>query len=231
MTAGQLRVASRRAPFKRAVAPEDKSERREAILRAAEGLLRRAPAGEFSVDQLARAAKLAKGTLYLYFRTREEVLLAVHHARLQRMFDALEQALSGAQAGALSAARAVVRFLRENPAFLPLAVNCRGMIEANVSAEAALAFKTALGERLAILGGRIEALSAGQIAPGQGLALLMNSYALMLGLWQLADPPGCLRGRMQCPGVERLQIDYETQLEAALLSLWDGTLIRSGAAK
>lgn len=51
--------------LRRARLPEDKSQRRAAILRAAEGLLRRAPMGAFSVDALARRAGLAKGTVYL----------------------------------------------------------------------------------------------------------------------------------------------------------------------
>ncbi|MBS0335654.1 MAG: helix-turn-helix transcriptional regulator, partial [Proteobacteria bacterium] len=69
--------AARTRARTRAILPEDKSERRAAILRAAAGLLKQAPHGAFSVEALARRAGLAKGTVYLYFGTREEVLLAV----------------------------------------------------------------------------------------------------------------------------------------------------------
>ncbi|MBI2752096.1 MAG: TetR family transcriptional regulator [Betaproteobacteria bacterium] len=212
----------------RAMAPEDKTERRGAIVRAAEELLLRSPAGAFSVEMLSRRAGLAKGTVYLYFRTREEVLLAVHHARLQRLFDVLEHTLAAPDADARSAARATLRFLRANREFLPLATTCRGMLEANVGTEAALDFKLATGQRLAQIGARIEALYPKALSPGEGFALLMDSYALIIGLWQIVDPPACLRGAMRRPEMRMFQIDYERQLERALLALWDGATGRRG---
>src|SRR4051812_45052964 len=169
----------------RAVLPEDKSERRATILRAAAGLLKQAPQGAFSVDQLARRAGLAKGTVYLYFGTREEVLLAVHAERQQELFDALEKALSSPRADIRLVVRTVARFLRTHPEFLPLAANCRGMLETNIGTEAALAYKQGVGARLAGIGTRVEALFP--IAKGQGISLLMASYALMIGLWQISD--------------------------------------------
>jgi AcrR family transcriptional regulator len=224
MTRSQLK----RKPLVRAVAPADKFERRSVILRAAEELLHADPGGAISVEDLARSAGLAKGTVYLYFRTREEVLLQVHWARLQGLFDALEQELGAPQADVgYSAVRATLRYLRAHPEFLPLATNCRSMLEANTSVEAALEFKLALGARLARIGARIEALFPG-LAPGDGMAMLMSSYALMIGLWQLTDPPACLREAMQRPELSMFRIDFEKQLAAALLALWAGTVGAQG---
>jgi AcrR family transcriptional regulator len=223
MTSGQLKLGPRR----RAVAPEHKSERRAAIVQAAEALLRRAPGGSFPVDELARRAGLAKGTVYLYFRTREEVLLAVHLARTHRMFDAIEVSLATPKGGAQSAIRATLKFLRANPEFLPLAVGCRSMLESNIGIEAALQFKIALGERLAGIGGRIEAIYP-ELAAGQGVSLLLSSYALILGLWQLADPPACLRAAMRRPEMRLFRIDYEKLLTDALSALWTGTALARG---
>ena len=225
MTTSQLSTA--RTPRRRAVGPEDKSERRAAILQAAEALLRRAPAGGFPVEELARRAGLAKGTVYLYFRTREEVLLAVHLARSHRLFDAIEASLATPQGGAASAIRATLKFLRTNPEFLPLAVGCRSMLESNIGTEAALQFKIALGGRLARIGARVEALYP-ELAAGQGVALLLSSYALILGLWQLADPPACLRAAMRRPEMRMFRIDYEKQLAEALTALWAGTAAARG---
>ena len=220
MTKGHL--VSR--PRSRAVAPEEKSERRTAILRAAEALLHTAPGGEFTVANLARQAGLAKGTVYLYFRTREEVLLQVHLERLHGLFDELEDALRAPRVdAAYHAVRATLRYLNAHPEFLPLATNCRGMLEVNTSAQAALAFKLALGARLSAIGSRIEEIYP-SLARGDGMAMLMNSYALMIGLWQLTDPPACLREAMQRPELSMFRIDFEKQLAAALLALWAGTI-------
>lgn len=205
--------------------PEDKSERRAAILRAAVALLKDAPQGAFSVEALARRAGLAKGTVYLYFGTREEVLLAVHAQRQQILFDALEQALAMPRVDIHLITRTVGRFLRAHPEFLPLAANCRGMLETRVSAEAALAFKLGIGTRLAHLGGRFEALFPA-LARGQGVNLLMASYGLMIGLWQIASPPECLVSAMARPDMRIFRIDLEKQLQAALTNLWKGATLR-----
>jgi AcrR family transcriptional regulator len=212
---------------RRALLPEDKSERRSAIVRAAEELLAHAPMGAFSVEALARRAGLAKGTVYLYFRTREEVLLAVHGARGQKLFDALEAALASPRAGAGALVRATLRFVRANPGFLPLAATCRGMLEDNVGEQAALEFKLALGARLGELGARIDRRYPG-LARGAGVALLMNGYALMIGLWQLAVTPACLRDALKRPELRMFRIDFEKQLASALTGLWESA-VRGGA--
>jgi AcrR family transcriptional regulator len=219
MTSGHLR---RKAARTRAVAPEDKSERRAAIVRAAEELLRKNPAATFSVEEVARRAGLAKGTVYLYFGTREEVLLAVHEKHAQELFDALERSLAAPEADGRRVVHDGLWYLRAHPEFYPLASNCRSMLDANIGTEAALAFKLRVAQRLDPLGRRIEALNPG-LAPREGVALLMNCYALITGLWQLADPPLSLRGVMDRPEMAIFRIDFERQLEAALLDLWEST--------
>ncbi|MBK8065951.1 MAG: TetR family transcriptional regulator [Betaproteobacteria bacterium] len=205
----------------RAVAPQDKSERRAAIMRAAEVLLHRKPLGEFSVEELAHRAGLAKGTVYLYFGTREEVLLAVHAERTQQLFDTIEKAVSARSVTGRGVARQVVAWLREHPEFLPLAAGCRAMLETNVGAQVAIDFKLGIGVRLSALGARLE-LAYPALPRGSGAALLMNCYALMLGLWQLADPPACLVDALDHPDLRVFRIDFERQLSQALVALWEG---------
>jgi TetR/AcrR family transcriptional regulator len=222
MTTSQLKVSSIR---KRAVAPEQKSERRAAIVRAAEELSRRDPSCGCSVEQLARKAGVAKGTVYLYFGSREETLLAVHEKQTHEVFDAVEKALTAPGASAESVLRAGMRYLKAHPQFYPLAANCRGMLDSNVSTEVALAFKLGIGKRLQTLGARIEEIYPG-LKAGEGAALLMNSYAMIIGLWQQADTPLSLRPVMERPEMRIFKIDFEKQLNAALLDLWEAAARR-----
>src|ERR671912_253682 len=78
----------------RAVLAEDKQERQQAILDAAERLLRRSPERVANVAEVADEAGLAKGTVYLYFPSKEELLLALHERHVDAFFrtviDALE---------------------------------------------------------------------------------------------------------------------------------------------
>lgn len=215
-----------KSQLRRARAPEDKSERRAVILRAAEALLHRDPSATFSVGEIARRAGLAKGTVYLYFGSREEMLLAVHDAQMGELFDALERALSRPKVGADAAARAVIGFLRHHPEFFRLSTSCHGALEDSLSAGVARCHRELVATRLASIGRRIEILHPGMRA-GEGATLLKNSYALMLGLWQLAASP--LRVMGAAPGEQEpaaLRINFEAQLSVALKDLWNAAVRR-----
>ena len=216
-----------RSQLKRALGAEEKSARRAAIVRAAEALLHRDPAATFSVDALARRAGLAKGTVYLYFHTREEVLLALHERQLHTLFDALARALERPRADARSVVRAGLRHHGGHPEFYPLAGRCRTMLDTNIGADAALAFHLGLAQRLATLGARVDKLYPA-LRPGEGAALLVNSYALIIGLWQQADIPAVLHKAMQRPDLKVFRMDFKTQLERALLDLWEAAERRGG---
>ena len=228
MTASQLK--SRRRIRTRAVAAEDKELRRGAIVAAAHALVHRDPSASFSVDELARRAGLAKGTLYLYFGSREEVLLTLHVQQSHEVFDVIERALAQPNADARKVLAAGMAYLRTHPEFYPLASNCRSMLDTNISETAALAFKIAIANRLAPIGERIEALYPG-LAPGEGAALLMNSYAFIIGLWQQADTPLVLRAAMRRPEMAIFRIDFEKQLTTALLDLWESAERRGAQRK
>ena len=72
---------------RRARTDEQKEERRLAILAAAEDHFAAVGFESFSMAVLAREVGIAKGTLYLYFATREEVLMVVFMERLQALGD------------------------------------------------------------------------------------------------------------------------------------------------
>jgi AcrR family transcriptional regulator len=224
MTKGQLKVRTR------AVAPQDKSERRAAIVQAAAALLRRDPSATFSVEELAHRAGLAKGTVYLYFRTREEVLLALHERQSHELFDVVQRALAASDSHGRRVVEDGLVYLRAHPEFYPVAGNCRYMLDTNISTEAALAFKVGIAKRLDSLGRRIEQLYPG-LVPGEGVALLTNCYSMIIGLWQLTDPPLSLRKVMHRPEMAIFRVDFEKQLVAALFDLWDSAERRSRKVK
>jgi TetR/AcrR family transcriptional regulator len=211
---------------RRAIAPEAKSEKRAAIVNAVQELARRDFSASYSVELLARKAGLAKGTVYLYFRTREEMLLAVHEKQAHELFDVVGRALAAPGASAGKVVRAGLRYLKAHPEFYPLAANCRSMLDKNVGTEAAFAFKVGIGRRLEPLGARIEQLYPG-LKRGEGAVLLMNNYAMIVGLWQLADPPLSLRPVMHRPEMQLFKLDFERQLTAALLDLWEAAARRT----
>lgn len=72
---------------------EEKRRRRQEILRAAERLWQDYPYHALSMNQVAQEARLAKGTLYLYFNTKEELFLALLGEQLNTWFANLQATL------------------------------------------------------------------------------------------------------------------------------------------
>ncbi len=70
---------------RRARTQEQKNLRRLEILDAAEKHFHEVGYEAFSMASLAKLAGVVKGTLYLYFKTREEVFLTLHTRSLVRI--------------------------------------------------------------------------------------------------------------------------------------------------
>ncbi|HTN84310.1 MAG TPA: helix-turn-helix domain-containing protein, partial [Sorangium sp.] len=92
---------------RRARKEEQKEERRRFIIDAAWQLFQETPYPEVTMAQVAERTRLAKGTLYLYFTTKEELFLAVVDQELVKWFDDVNRHLAhfGASQGEPSAAR------------------------------------------------------------------------------------------------------------------------------
>jgi len=209
----------------RAVQAEDKAARRAAILSAAEALIVRDPENFASVADVAEAAGLAKGTVYLYFRSKEELVLAVHAQHSERMFDLLEKLLA-ANAGHPMQAKQVVdsfcSFATGNPLFLHLGAACHSSFQRHIDPEVMYEFRAAIAARLAYFGPLIEARFPA-LKAGNGVAVLQATYAFALGMWQLCDPTQKkAKGIGQRAGLEVFDRDFAKDMQQGLLALWQG---------
>jgi AcrR family transcriptional regulator len=72
---------------------EHRAERAAAILDAAAGLLLRHGYRRVTIDDVAAAANIGKGTVYLHWKTREQLFTAVFEREVLRAIDELRQAL------------------------------------------------------------------------------------------------------------------------------------------
>ncbi|MGE5088648.1 MAG: TetR/AcrR family transcriptional regulator [Candidatus Levyibacteriota bacterium] len=207
----------------RAVDLEGKEERRHAILDAAERLLTRAPDRIASVAEVADEAGLAKGTVYLYFPSKDELLLALHERHVEGYFSALIGFLERSPSVAIGDMLEItLAHLAAKPAFLSLATRCQGIVETEVPRETAAAFRLRMGERLAAAGAGLERHFP-ELAQGDGVALLRHTYALILGLWQMCSAnavPSGLAGEA-CAGQP---FEYPRELARALRALWEGAI-------
>jgi len=202
---------------KHAYASEDKEARRRDILAAAAALFsetRELP----SIAEVAAAAGLAKGTVYLYFPTKGAIFAAILLAGWGDVIDELEAAFrpAGGRPGdkVASFLASLVGYLTDNPMLLRLDAIVRGLFERDLEPAEVAAFKAALHGRIAA-GGAVIDESLG-LPPGRGVKLLVRTHALTRGLWGYFDASGAGAG----PGLA----EFAENLAQALAEYWRGAL-------
>ncbi len=217
----------------RAMQAEDKQERADAILDAAERLLLRSPERVANVAEVADEAGLAKGTVYLYFPSKEELLLALHERNIDGFFRPLIDRLESDEPIAIDDMFALTReHIVVPPLFLPLASRCFGLMAQAIPEEAAGAFHERMMTRLMRAGAGLERHFR-HLKPGDGVTLLRHSYALIIGLWQMYGAKG---DALHCPvsglpadhAVSVFDVAYPEDLQRALDALWQGALGERG---
>ena len=126
--------------IKRARTPEQKSDRRETILATAKVLFMEASYEGFSMGLLSKRAGVAKGTLYLYFGTKEEVLLSLYSQEFERFCDDMVVGISPGISDADFVSRLYETSLSD-PIFLALHARLGTVIEQNISVDALISSK------------------------------------------------------------------------------------------
>lgn len=116
----------------RARSAEQKALRRHAVLEAAEAYFHEVGYEAFSMAQLAKNTGVAKGTLYLYFKTREELFLTLYEQSLIRWSQVFISGLSDAMTSK-AYAQALYRTAIADGSFLPLLIRLEHVIEHNVA--------------------------------------------------------------------------------------------------
>lgn len=217
---------------RRARGDEQKEERREAMLSAAWALFAESPYEAIGMADVATRVGLAKGTLYLYFATKEALFLAVQERQLGAWFDAVDARLRalGDDCDPAAVVDLLTVSLTERPALARLLTILHTTLEQNVEYATALQFKRSLLARLHSTGALLERCLP-FLAPGEGGRTLLRLYALVIGLWQLADPAPVARQVLREPGLEPFAIDFAGEFSTTARLLFAGLDGRGGESR
>ncbi len=132
---------------KRARTQDQKHFRRQQILDAAEQHFTQVGYEGFSMANLAKLAGVVKGTLYLYFKTREEVFLTLYNQSLVRwshvFLDQLQDAMTDQDY-----AKTLYTTALADGSFIPLLTRLEHVIEHNVSIDSLIQSKRNFIERV-----------------------------------------------------------------------------------
>ena len=217
-------MVSKTSIRQRARSEEHKGERREAILTAAEGLFGEVPFAQITMAEVAERAGLAKGTLYLYFATKERLFLALLERQLDAWFDDVARRLAS-ERGTWDAAR-VARVSAESLAgrdqFTRLLTLLESVFEHNVDADTVRSFKQGLRVRMLATGEALERRLPA-LRRGDGARLLVHMRALVSGLRQMADCAPVVRQIIdEDPQMGLFHVDFDRELAHALSALVRG---------
>jgi AcrR family transcriptional regulator len=213
----------------RARTPGDKEARRRRLLGAAWELFRATDYEAITVAEVAAKAGLAKGTVYLYFGTKEELFLEVAGERLADWIDAVDARLGGPRppAGPAAIARVFSETLRPRGELLRFLGILHSVLERNAGDGPILAFKRAVLARVgatgALLERRLPALRA-----GEGGRLLLRIYALIIGLWPLASPGPVVARVLAAPELAPMRLDFERELDDTVTAILAGMEKKGG---
>jgi AcrR family transcriptional regulator len=197
--------------MERARKAEDKEERRRAILDAARAELGKSRFQELQMAEVARRAGLAKGTLYLYFETREALALGLLEELLGGWFAELDQALLGARRPEpRKVAHWMLDALEGRPPLLPLLAVLQSVLEHNLPKSEARRFKEHLLRRVLATGELLEQ-ALKHLAPGEGARLILQANALAVGLYGMAEPAPVVAEVLSEPALSPLRVEFASE--------------------
>ena len=209
----------------RAMDEQAKQARRNEIIEAALSLLEEAQDYDsVTMSRIAKEAGVAKGTLYLYFQTKEELFM-------QAMGDILGDWL-GAWIADLEAlptpapiedvVELLAKTFTERPLLTSLYTILHSTIEANISTEVAIAYKRRLRDEILPIGELIEKKVAQLNEPSDGFRFLLRTNAIMLGVYQQANPAPAAAKALKAIDLAMFRVDFEEEFTAICTALLRG---------
>lgn len=204
----------------------DKAERHRDILDSAEALLREATDQSINMADVAQRAGIAKGTVYLYFASKEELLLALHERHVLDFFDAMDARLeSSAAVSSEDLLKVIQTHVIEHPTYLALVNRCMDILGRGIPLDVSFAFKQRLAQRIGTTGALIE--KRFELQPQrEGVALLMHTNALVLGLWQMLRPLPELDALYAKNQFTFFKRDFFAEFAVSFRALWSGSIQR-----
>jgi AcrR family transcriptional regulator len=204
----------------RATGPDEKEARRRQILASASDLLSDWSFTDITMDRIADLVGLAKGTLYLYFRTKETLFLSLYEEHLSAWYSELETL--AIRAGGTVEPSAAARVIASTLAARPILVQLHGLLHStlsrNIDLQSVLDLRRRQRRKISALAPtlsrRIEGLSE-----VKALRFLIRLEAVVGGLSWAEFPPSALQRAFEEPELEVFRIDFEEELAALITAL------------
>lgn len=225
VTSGQLESVM--VIKQRAISEEEKLARRQAILSAALELLKKYDYQEIRISSIAKKAGVAKGTIFLYFRTKEELFLQLQMEEYRSWFNDVNNRIRVFLGQEKSIGhidefvKIVVSSAAGHPTLIQLTPIMYVVLERNIDYKTALEFKRFLLQEIQTTGALIESCLP-FLRRGDGAQFLMELQILLIGLIQSSHPVPLVEKMIRKEGLEVLLVNFEEKLQEILTLLLNG---------
>ena len=209
--------------LRRARQVHQKEERRQEIQAAALELFKTSSFQSITMADIAQKSQLGKGTIFIYFNTKEKLFLTLAEEGFLKFFETMDEGLSSSKvpmsAGSLTAL--VMEALDSAPQLPSLLSILHTVLEHNVDRLTVLKFKEFHANRATRTARHLEHRLA-FLSPGQGLELMFQIHVLVLGVWQVSDPAPVVKEILEAPGLHIFDIPFRPFFERTLTTLTRG---------
>ncbi len=205
----------------RAIQIEQKQERKDTIKAVALRLFQDRDYSAITMSDIARVAGMAKGTLYLYFTTKEALFLDIMLDLYRLWFEQLGTRIAGQPMDRNTLVGTILDLMRSTPLLGRLILIQHSILEANLDYTTARDFKKTLAG-LVEAGGQILEKYLDFVPAGSGPRLILQIYGLILGLKPLSEPPPFIREVLKKEQISTFIIDFNEIFGASLSALIRG---------
>ena len=210
-----------------ALSEEERLGRRAALLDAARHLYREQGAIP-TVSDIAKAAGIAKGAVYLWFRSKEEIFVALLDAAfmdlIARLLLIIESIDPNPEFAPDAFATQFAKLLAEMPDAVRLSSVLNSMFRESRPIESFLQLDRNVGAGLSIAGALLDQ-RFDCLTRSKGTELLLHSWTLAIGLWIMMDIPDEMKKVLDGPATAPFRNGFDTELKTAIAQLWRGAMI------
>ncbi|UCD33618.1 MAG: TetR family transcriptional regulator [Desulfobacterales bacterium] len=213
------------ASKKRAISEEDKKKRKDKILKTAWKLYRKADGQIPTVSVIAQKTGLSKGTVYLYFKTKDEIFLQLYLHKLREWHESVAAKLQH-RTGKISVtefAKITTDYVVNNPLLLKMGSIARGVLEENTDDRVIIDTKMQIAQLLEDCSQLTCQIFPG-LTIGQAVKIHLRIYALIFGLWQITSSPPNVRRMLKKAKIEIFEPDFSESVVESVATFLKGAL-------
>jgi AcrR family transcriptional regulator len=200
---------------KRAISEEQKLERKNNILKTALELFKNSSFNEINIEKIAKKTGIAKGTVFLYFKTKEELFLSLAKYEINKLFSDLNEHLTELNKNKKDCSvmdlQKIIKDSTVNKPFLIRLMSILNIIlERNIDYKTASDFKIKLHDNIIKTGTLLEKCFS-FLKPGDGNKFIMWIYILIIGIQQASDPSPVSRKVINKAELNLFDINFNDQ--------------------